>query len=134
MQEHCRALDILPSRVHAKRGPSSPRSRETAERCSTDLKVPPPPQKEKVDLIASLFSFKTMIPVAFDRRLWVCVAKSAFSLMVIYAQITLESIISLWWAVTAHNSWGDVDRDSVAVLGKHNTLFQLQLLLRTCCF
>lgn len=54
--------------------------------------------------------------------------------MVIYAQITLESIISLWWPVTAHNSWGDVDRDSVAALEKHNTLFQLQLLLRTCCF
>lgn len=75
-----------------------------------------------------------MILVAFDRRLWVCVAKSAFSLMVIYAQITLESIISLWWAVTAHNSWGDVDRDGVAALGKHNTPFQLQLLLHTCCF
>lgn len=62
-----------------------------------------------------------MTLVAFDRRLWVCVAKSAFSLMVIYAQITLESIISLWCAVTAHNSWGDVDRDSIAALRKHNT-------------
>lgn len=62
-----------------------------------------------------------MILVAFDRRLWVCAAKSAFSLMVIYAQITLESIISLWCAVTARNSWGDVDRDSVAALRKHKT-------------
>lgn len=44
------------------------------------------------------------ILVACVRCLWVWAAASAFFLMVIYAEITLGSIISLLFAVAVHNS------------------------------
>lgn len=107
---------------------------EAVQRCSTNPKIHESHSNYLTALAKGFFFFLSVILVAFDRRLWVGAAKSAFFLMVIYAQITLESIISLWCTVTAHNSWGDLNHDTVAAHRKHNTSFQLQLLSCVGCF
>lgn len=102
---------------------------EAGQRCPIN------PKCTKVIRITSLHLPKVFnaILVAYVRCLWVWAAESAFFLMVIYAQITLGSIISLLCAVAAHNSRGELDRDTSAADRKHNASFQIQLLLSMYC-
>lgn len=89
---------------------------EAVKRCSTN--------PEYMIIINSLPSPKyfNSILVTYSRCLWVRAAASALFLMVMYAEITLESIISLLWAVAVHNSWWDLGRDTDAAVQTVDTV------------
>lgn len=119
MQEHGGALDILPpSSLPPKHSPSNHLATEAVKRCSTN------PECMKLIFINSLplpKVFNTIL-VAYVRSLWVWAAASAFFLMVIYAEITLGSIISLLCTVAIHNSCWDLGRDTDAAVQTEDTV------------
>lgn len=116
MQEYSGALDILsPSSLPSKHRPSLHLATEAVKRCSTNRKC------MKLVIIISL-----PLPKVFNAILlgvW-CVwpAASAFFIIVIYAPVTLGSIISLLCAVAVHNSCWDLGRDTSSTVQTRDTM------------